>query len=95
MKQMLGYSITLSVLPFAVMFVLLAAGVTVVTCAKSRGQFKYFGYLLWNLKLVMSLLSTYRDFFTSLSKTLRDCSGVMFRGKETRIPNLVNELLTI
>ncbi|KAL5270457.1 hypothetical protein ACHWQZ_G001246 [Mnemiopsis leidyi] len=36
MKQMLGYSVSLSVAPFAVMFVLLAAGSTVLLCAKSR-----------------------------------------------------------
>ena len=51
MKQMLGYSVSLSVAPFAVMFVLLAAGSTVLLCAKSRGMFKYFGYFLWNLSV--------------------------------------------
>ena len=41
-KSTLGYNIVLSVLPFALMFVMVAVGIITGFCAKSQGNLKYF-----------------------------------------------------
>ena len=41
-KSTLGYNIVLSVLPFALMFVMVAVGIITGFCAKSQGNFTYF-----------------------------------------------------
>ena len=40
-KYTLGYNIVLSVLPFALVFVVAAVGLLIGLCAKSRGDLKY------------------------------------------------------